>query len=152
MNFTPAEAIATALLVVLCVPVVYFELRSNRIPNAITYTGILAGFVLALALRRDDLLNYLAAFLLGFGLFYVFHLFGWIGGGDVKLMGMIGLLMGMNFLLYALVYISVAGGLAAVGVAAWRLVRRQALRGVRIPYGTAIVAGTYFCLVERLML
>ena len=151
LDFTFAEAVATIILICLCVPVVYFELRRNTIPNAITYPGILAGFLIAVLLRRHDLLNYFAAFLLAFGVFYVFHLLGWIGGGDVKLMAMIGLLMGMPFLLRALVYISLAGGIAAAAVAAYRLLRRMPLRGVTIPYGTAIVAGTYFCILERML-
>lgn len=151
LEFTSAEAVATVLLVILCVPVVYFELRRNTIPNAITYPGILAGFLIAVLFRRPDILNYLLAFLLGFGVFYVFHLLGWIGGGDVKLVAMIGMLMGLSFLLHALVYISLAGGAVAIVVAVYRLARRRTLRGVTIPYGTAIVAGTYLCIVERLL-
>lgn len=151
LDFTLAEAAATILLVLLCVPVVYFELRNNTIPNAVTYPGILAGLLIAVLFRRHDILNYLSAFALAFGVFYAFNLLGWIGGGDVKLMAMIGMLMGLRFLLHALVYISLAGGLAAIAVAAYRLVRRKPLRGATIPYGTAIVAGTYVCILERIL-
>lgn len=145
-----ADIIAASLLALLCVPVVYYELSSRRIPNFITYAGIAAGLLIAVIWRRDELFNYLGAFLFGFGLFYVFYLLGWIGGGDVKLMGMVGMLMGLGFLFSTLIYTTLAGGVIAFGVLVYRLLRRLPLRGATIPYGTAIVAGSYICLLERL--
>ena len=135
---------STLLLLVLGIPIVYYDLRHRIIPNILTYSGMLAGLVILIFFRHQEFVNYSLAFALGFGVFYVLYMFGWIGGGDVKLMGMIGILMGLPFLINALIYIALAGGLMGLGEIAIRAWRRQTLRSVRIPYGTAIIAGCYY--------
>ncbi len=131
--------------------VVYFDLRFNSIPNYITYGGLLLGLLAAVFFRRNDIMNYLLAFLVGGGFFYAMFLCGWFGGGDVKLIAMIGLLMGSRFLLDSVVYMTVAGGLIALVYVAEHLIHRKPLRGAKIPYGTAIVAGVYFTVYRSLM-
>lgn len=147
----PADMLAVCILLLLGVPVVYFELRDRRIPNPITYFGIVAGLLMLLFWRRSEMMHYILAFVAGFGLFYIFFLLGWVGGGDVKLVGMIGILMGGSFLTEALIYTTLAGGLIALGTIIYRLIKRLPLRGVTIPYGTAIVAGSYTVLLEKIL-
>lgn len=135
--------LSTAILLLWGIPVIYFDLTRHRIPNFLTYSGICAGLLIFLLFRRDDLANYPVAFLIGFGLYYVFYMFGWIGGGDVKLMAMVGLLGGKRFLVETMVCSAVVGGLLALGLALYLLFRSRSPRGANIPYGTAIVAGIY---------
>ncbi len=139
-----------ALLLLLGIPIVYCDLRHRVIPNILTYAGMLAGLAALVVFRRAEFVNYGLAFILGFGVFYILYMFGWIGGGDVKLMGMVGILMGLPFLVNALVYIALAGGLVGLVEIAVRIRRRQSLRGVRIPYGTAIIAGCYYAAYQAL--
>lgn len=143
--FMAAEDFIRAVVLLLVgIPVVYYDLRFNRIPNFLTYPGILLGLAFLVFARNDQFLGHSLAFVAGFGLFYAFYLFGWVGGGDAKLMGMIGILMGLDFLVVALVYTALAGGAIALARIAVAMVKKESLRGVRIPYGTAIVAGTYY--------
>jgi prepilin peptidase CpaA len=135
--------LSTAVLLLWGIPVVYFDLTRHRIPNFLTYSGMFAGLAIFLLWRRDQLADYPVAFLIAFGLYYVCYMFGWIGGGDVKLMAMIGLLGGKSFLVETMLYSAVVGGLIALGVALALLFRSRSPRGAAIPYGTAIVAGVY---------
>jgi prepilin peptidase CpaA len=146
-----ADLIAPVFLILAGLPVVYFDLKEQVIPNVIPYTGIALGLLLLVLFRREHFLYYGVAFLLGFGIFYVFYLLGWIGGGDVKLMGMIGLLMGLRFLVQACVYIAVIGGVIGVAYLVVLLIQRRQIRAARIPYGTAIVGGTYVALFQNIV-
>ncbi len=138
--------LAAAVLLLWGVPVVYFDLTRHRIPNFLTYSGMLAGLLIFLLFRRDQLTDFPVAFLIGFGVYYLCYMFGWIGGGDVKLMAMVGLLGGKRFLVEVMLYSAVVGGLIALGIALWLLIRSRSPRGATIPYGTAIVVRTYLVL------
>ncbi len=146
------DFVCMALLLLLGIPIVYCDLRHRVIPNILTYAGMLAGLAVLVVFRRPEFINYSLAFILGFGVFYILYMFGWIGGGDVKLMGMVGILMGFPFLVNALVYIALAGGLVGLAEIAVRAWRRQSLRGARIPYGTAIIAGCYYTAFQMLLM
>jgi len=146
------DFVCMALLLLLGIPIVYCDLRHRIIPNILTYAGMLAGLAVLVVFRRPEFINYSLAFILGFGVFYILYMFGWIGGGDVKLMGMVGILMGFPFLVNALVYIALAGGLVGLAEIAVRAWRRQSLRGARIPYGTAIIAGCYYTAFQMLLM
>jgi prepilin peptidase CpaA len=80
------------------------DLRARRIPNWLTGAGLLLGlgyqgiFVGASGLQDGTL-----GFLIGFGLLFVFWLCGSGGGGDVKLMGALGMWLGMSKTLVVLI-------------------------------------------------
>ena len=135
--------LSLSVLLLWGIPVVYFDLTRHRIPNLLTYSGMVAGLLIFLLFRRDQITNFPVAFLLGFGVYYLCYMFGWIGGGDVKLMAMVGLLGGTRFLAEVMLYSAVIGGLIALGVALVLMFRSRSPRGAQIPYGTAIVAGIY---------
>ncbi|HPT15750.1 MAG TPA: A24 family peptidase, partial [Kiritimatiellia bacterium] len=78
--------LSTAVLLLWGIPVVYFDLTRHRIPNFLTYSGMFAGLLIFLLFRRDQLTDFPVAFLIGFGVYYLAYMFGWLGGGDVKLM------------------------------------------------------------------
>ena len=135
--------LSTAVLLLWGIPVVYFDLTRHRIPNFLTYSGMFAGLLIFLRFRRDQLTDFPVAFLIGFGVYYLAYMFGWLGVGDVKLMAMVGLLGGKRFLVEVMLCSAVVGGLIALGFALWLLFRSRSPRGAFIPYGTAIVAGIY---------
>ncbi|NCC52765.1 MAG: prepilin peptidase [Spartobacteria bacterium] len=147
-----SNIICVTYLLISGIFIVYYDLRFNSIPNYLTYAGIVLGLVLLVFTRRTDCLNYIMAFLIGGGLFYAMFLCGWFGGGDVKLVAMIGILMGSRFLLDAMLYMTLAGGCIAVLYIIEHLYHRKPLRGAKIPYGTAIVAGAYFTLFNEIMI
>ncbi len=134
---------AVALLV-LCV----IDLEHRLLPDAITYPGIVLGLVLALVLPQPGFLAALSGALLGGGFFY---LTGWLyerisgkrglGGGDVKLLALIGAFLGPKSLPY-IIFISaglgtVVGLAAALALGSWR---GGQWRTTRIPYGPFLAA------------
>lgn len=99
------------------------DLRTRRIPNALTTSLALAGFGLAAAgLGRVSLGAAVLGCLLGLLFMLPGHFFGATGAGDVKLLASAGALLGPADTAYAFVYTAIAGGFIALAVA---LRRRQ---------------------------
>lgn len=118
----------TAAFVIVMVLAAFLDLRSRRIPNALTVTGV----ALALLLRAPLGWAALADGLLGAGLALLltvpFFLVKALGGGDVKLMAAVGAFMGPVELVGACLLIGLLGGIVALVEA----IRRGALRTVLI--------------------
>jgi prepilin peptidase CpaA len=92
----------------------------------------------------------------GFAVFLVFYLLGGMGGGDIKLMGGFGALLGAQQMLWASFYTALAGGLLALGVVAFRKIRQatgkaapEAPGDESIPYAPAIALGVWLALVPK---
>lgn len=139
------------------------DVRSRRIPNAITVTTAVAGLALAgFGYSRLSIGASMAGALVGLLLMMPGHLLGGTGAGDVKLMGAVGAILGPRLVFSAFLYTALAGGVMAVIVAARRrrvgkTVRRagrvilepgaaanqviQRDAGNRFAYGPAIAAG-----------
>jgi prepilin peptidase CpaA len=103
-----------ALLVLLLVAAM-IDLRTFRIPNlitmpfavgALTYYGVLYGYV--------GLLFSLAGLVVGLSLLLLPYLMGGLGGGDVKLLAMVGAFLGPKAVVSAFLFIAIIGGLYSV--------------------------------------
>jgi len=100
------------------------DLRTRRIPNALTAT--MAGAGIGLAAAGVSGLSLPAAMLglvIGFALMLPGHLLGATGAGDVKLMGAVGAIVGPALVFKAFLFTAVAGGVLALVVA----IRRRRL-------------------------
>ena len=101
------------------------DLRSRRVPNAITAGTAAAGIGLAALHGTGVSVNAaLAGLVVGLCLMMPGHLVGATGAGDVKLFAAFGTLLGPAGIGMAFLYTAIAGGLMAVLVA----VMRQRLR------------------------
>jgi prepilin peptidase CpaA len=103
------------------------DLRSQRIPNLLTYPLMLAGLAYHGALGGWTGLGFGAVGLgLGFGLLLLPFLLGFIGAGDVKLLAVVGAWLGWQGVLLAFVFTTVLGGVYGLAVLASRkgLLRR----------------------------
>jgi len=151
------------------------DVRSSRIPNWLTYGGLVLGLTLRAALGGwRSLEQGLAGILLGGGIFFVFFLVHGMGAGDVKLMAAVGAWVGLQGTLRVLIATALAGGVLAVvymvfykrvGSTFWNLgvllrfhlrsgvrphpeLNLQGPATIRLPYGLAIAMGTLYLLIS----
>jgi len=99
------------------------DLRHGRIPNWLTYPAAVFGVgahVLAVAPWTAGLQDSLLGLLLGFGILFLAYMFGGIGGGDVKLAGCLGALVGLEVTALGLLYMGLLGGVMAFGIMIWK--------------------------------
>jgi prepilin peptidase CpaA len=140
------------------------DVRTRRIPNAITLSAACLGLVLAaIGWSRLSIGASLAGFAIGMLLMLPGHMLGRTGGGDVKLFAALGTMLGPSAIFVAFLYTAICGGVLALGYAAVRGRLQATLsgtgrlivkpssdtkteieapaRGNTFPYGPAIAAG-----------
>lgn len=163
----PKVLIDGLTIVVLAVSVVT-DLRSRRILNVVTFPAMLLGLGLHLlfwgwsettGLGLKWSLIGLAAGGLPFLVFYAVDSKSF-GLGDVKLMAAVGAMKGFPFVLGALFYVALVGGVLALVLLLWKGALVRTLAGIFrrkgedeekakifLPYGVAIAGGTIWALI-----
>jgi prepilin peptidase CpaA len=148
------------------------DLRVRRIPNWLTYSGMLGAFVArTVSSGWSGAKSVFAGTAVASCIFLVLYLLKAMGGGDVKLMAAVGAWAGPSQALVILVAVSIAGGVLALlymifGRLVWQtfrntlaLFRHHLTSGfrphvflnieqpasTRLPYGVAIAVGTLYC-------
>ena len=109
-----------------------FDWRQGRIPNWLTFSMILSG--LAVNFLDHGVAGLEQSFLgLTFGILFLFIPFaiGGVGGGDVKLIGAIGSLLGPGLILKIFVVSAIFGGIFSLISMVRRKVFRKTLIGIR---------------------
>ena len=151
-------------------PSIFFDFRERRIPNLLVIYGLLVSvaavvFVAGLSGLANALLGGMLVFLVSFG----FWVIGWMGAGDVKLMGIFGILAGLPNAVSLLINVGMFGAVLALLFLAWKgslklslqrlnymlaskeyqLVdgERADAKVVRLPYAIAVVAGAFATLM-----
>jgi leader peptidase (prepilin peptidase)/N-methyltransferase len=126
------------------------DLEHHLLPDAITLPGIVVGLLASLFLPpgiRDALIGILAGggvlWLIGEA-YYRYAGEEGMGGGDVKMLAMIGAFLGWKLVIVTLVFSSIAGAVIGLAVIA---IRRGGMK-YALPYGTflsvaALVASLY---------
>jgi prepilin peptidase CpaA len=116
------------------------DVRTRRIPNALSFPAIVAGLVVNAALAGGPGLLWSAAGLLTATvlLFAPFAL-GGIGGGDVTMMGAVGTFVGPRVVLAAMAAGMILGGLVMMWVLARRGLLREKLTGTFVMLRSALV-------------
>jgi len=124
------------------------DLEHRLLPDVITYPGIVLGLALALFLPHLAFVEAVLGVLLGGGIFF---LTGWLyekitgkrgmGGGDVKLLAMIGAFLGVTSLPYIIFISASLGTLAGLGL----ILARGGWGGgqwrtTRLPFGPFLAA------------
>jgi len=150
----------------IALPSVFFDFRDRRIPNILILYGLVISvsavcYEQGLVGLPDALLGGLLVFLVSF----VFWMIGWLGAGDVKLIGVFGILAGLSRSGELLINVALAGAVLALiflvvkgGVkSSWQRLnymfasREHQLveatgddaKVVRLPYAIAVVAGAF---------
>ena len=146
-DFLIYAALVSALIVI-----TFIDLDFQIIPDIITVSGIplalFAGsFLLPDPFMRADKLGYTASligFLAGGGFFYLIAVLsrGGMGGGDIKLMAMIGGLMGWKSVLLT----TFAGSLSGSIIGIFLMLFKGKGRKTKIPFGPFLAFGTLISL------
>lgn len=162
-----------AALVLVTVAAV-FDIRSHRIPNWLTYPAWGLGLAFGALGGLDGMLNSLAGFAAAFIPLFLMFIGGSVGGGDVKLMGGVGALLGFPAGLNALISAILVGGFFAAIILLWQgrlipILRFAAAnawskisrippavdsppeRKDAFPFGVAIALGTYLTAISILL-
>ena len=143
---------ACLLMVTGLVALFVYDLRWMILPDRVVFplTGLAALISLARFVADDFnvyviLSSVVGAFMLG-GLFYVLFAVSdgrWIGGGDVKLGIMMGILLGPILAYFALLVASLAGSVIILGLMAFNVINRKQ----QVPFGPFLITGTYLALI-----
>lgn len=106
---------SSALLIPLAVIITYYDVRYRRIPNPFVLATLVSGLALnTIAGGLSGALSSLGGCALAFGLMFMFHIFGAMGAGDVKLFAGVGAVVGSSLVLPTFVVVLLTGGLLAV--------------------------------------
>jgi len=133
--------------------ITFIDLKHYIIPNEISIPGIIIGLLLSLLPARvtggefvaSSFLDSAIGCLTGGGLLYLTALFSLavfkkegMGGGDIKLMGMVGAFLGWKLALMTIVVGSVLGALVGLAL----IIARLKKRGDYIPFGPYLALGS----------
>lgn len=118
-----------ALLLVLIMVSGFCDLKERKIPNKITFSGILIGILINLLTGGwSGLLQAVLGLFAGLAIFFIPFAMSGMGAGDVKLMGAIGALMGWQFSLMTAVYSALVGGVMVLGYLLFKGTLRDTLK------------------------
>jgi len=125
------------------------DLSHKIIPNTVTFPGIIAGLVCATTVLPLGFLDSLLGILVGGGILWLLawaspYLFGkeGMGGGDIKLLAMIGAFLGWKPALMTIMVGSLLGSLVGVALIAAQVIKREDY----IPFGPFLVCGALVAL------
>ncbi|MGH9875236.1 MAG: A24 family peptidase [Pyrinomonadaceae bacterium] len=110
------QNIATGVLFIpLAFTITYMDVRYRRIPNKLVLVTLLSGIAVnAFFGAWHGLFASLGGLAIAFGLMFMFHLFGTMGAGDVKLFAAIGAVVGSSLVLPTFLIVALTGGVLAV--------------------------------------
>jgi prepilin peptidase CpaA len=170
-----ADALRWSVLFIALIITAYMDLAYRKISDRITLGGSVIGiFLLTFTYGQTGLISSCLGWSLGFLPFYLLFRMGGLGLGDVKLMGMVGALGGFGFVCQSFWYTGVVGFIMAFGVLiqkgqirsgmkrVWLLCLTcvglknknaelpNSLETLTIPYGLAIVLGSYWAFFKGL--
>jgi leader peptidase (prepilin peptidase)/N-methyltransferase len=141
--------LTTVIVAAVCLAAAWIDLRTHRIPNALTLPAIVIGVIMAGLSGWKPLMLRVLTVAIVLCTAIVLHVTGVWGGGDGKLVAAVAALKGLPFVVESAAAAFLIGGVAAL----WILVRKRvtgAPPGVsHIPFGPLIAAGVAVTLVSE---
>lgn len=127
-------AVLTSLLIV----VTFIDLKTQEIPDGLIYFGLVAGLLFNLYNIRTDMVTGIIGFFLGGGAFLLIAMLtgGAMGGGDIKLMGVLGLFFGWKLIILIAFISFLLGAVVSLALIATKIKGRKDY----IPFGPFIAA------------
>jgi prepilin peptidase CpaA len=131
-------------LVVFVSAAAVIDVRERKIPNDIVVTGMAIGLLLAFLTGSPGIAGSAGGLAVGIVVLFPVFALGWLGAGDVKLMGAVGSFVGAAGLPRVFFYTALAGGVVAavaMAVRSFGASPEAKSRLDKIPYGVAIGLG-----------
>ena len=126
------------------VVITFIDLEHQIIPDEISLSGIVIGFVFSFFLQGHSWLNSLLGILLGGGsLLLVAYSYQWLtgkdgmGGGDIKLLAMMGAFLGWKSVLFIVFASSLIGSIVGISI---MLIQKKDSK-LAIPFGPYLAFG-----------
>jgi leader peptidase (prepilin peptidase)/N-methyltransferase len=148
-GFTMSSLVLTLLATALLI-VSFIDLDHRIVPDAITLPGILVGVLASVFLTPVGFINAIIGLSLGGGLFLLIAVLSLVvlgregmGGGDIKLIAMIGAFLGWQAVLVTIVLGALLGAAVGVGLI---LLRKQG-RKDPLPFGPFLALGALTAMV-----
>lgn len=109
------------IVIFLSITVMACDLYARRVPNTWLIAALTLGFAIIIATwMRDPTIQKIwppfVGLLIGLVALLPFHIFGWMGAGDVKFFATLGFLLGMKALLPIWIIASLIAGVHATGI------------------------------------
>jgi prepilin peptidase CpaA len=137
------EVVTSAAVIASSVAAAAIDLRTRRVPNALTAATAAAGLAIAMTgVGSTGVIASIVGGLVGFALLLPGYIWGGTGGGDVKLLAALGTLLGPNKIIVAFLATAISGGLIALVIA---LLHRR-FRNETFAYAPAIAVGAIVAL------
>ncbi len=127
------------ILCYLLIIVSFIDLKYKRIPNLITYPGIIIALIGAVFFGKNGFYNAFFGLLVGGGILFPIAYFypQGMGFGDVKLLALIGAFLGVKLVLYSLFIGSILGTVIGLILIAMKFITRK----TTIPFGPFLASG-----------
>jgi prepilin peptidase CpaA len=142
-----------AMLAALLVAAAVVDIKKREIPQAVVIAMALLAIPFWVASGLSfwpDAALQIGVALLVFAIFALLFAFGWIGGGDVKLLGALALWLPWQAVVMMLVIMSFAGLVVTFATLLWSRLRRPGATP-EIPYGVAIAFAGLWLISERFL-
>ncbi len=139
MRFDFPVSIIYSLLVSSLIVITFIDLDHQIIPNAITLPGIPVGLVLSYFFLPHSIISALIGLLGGGGLLLLMTIIypGGMGGGDIKMIAMLGAFLGWEKVFLTIFLGSLIG--SVVGIA--MIIMKKGGRKTKIPFGPYLATG-----------
>jgi leader peptidase (prepilin peptidase)/N-methyltransferase len=122
-----------------------YDLKYHLILDKVSIPAVILAFIFSLILKMP-VLDILIGLVLGAGFFFLQYVLSrgkWIGGGDIRLGGIMGAALGWQKLLAALFLAYVSGSLVSLFLI---IFHRKNLKS-RLPFGPFLVVAAFICLL-----
>ena len=137
-----AESFLFNLFLVLIIGfAVAFDIREKRIPNWLILLAMTGGILLNAWKGIPHLFESILGLVLGIGILIVPFALGWLGAGDVKLLGALGAILGVKWVPRLFFYSALLGGLLAlISIALSRGISLKVFKGAWLDFKLLIMS------------
>lgn len=110
------KALSYIFLSTVLIVITFIDIEHKIIPNKLILTGIFGGIMFRIFMYSYGFMDYIIGFLLGGGILLLISLLsgGEMGGGDIKLMALIGLFVGWKLTATTLFFSVIIGALEGI--------------------------------------